>query len=74
LTIRVENELKAKIALKAREDRRSLADETAYLMEIGLRLMERLPDPITKEVAGQSYGLLPGSIPANQTAGIKAAV
>jgi plasmid stability protein len=46
LTIRVENELKEKIALRAKRERRSLADETAYLMEIGLRVMERHPDPV----------------------------
>jgi hypothetical protein len=46
LTIRVENELKEKITRMAKKQRRSLADETAYLMEIGLKVMEQQPDPI----------------------------
>jgi hypothetical protein len=45
LTIRVEESLKNRISLRAKKERRSLADETAYLMEIGLRVIERQPDP-----------------------------
>jgi hypothetical protein len=51
LTIRVETKLKEKVAARARKERRSLADETAYLMEIGLKIMERQPDPILANTA-----------------------
>jgi len=61
LTIRVETRLKEKVAARAKKERRSLAEETAYLMEIGLRVMERQPDPILANTA-----LAPGYVENRQ--------
>jgi predicted transcriptional regulator len=41
LTIRLESDLRAKIESRAKRERRSLANESAYLMEIGLSFLER---------------------------------
>jgi hypothetical protein len=52
LTIKIEAELREKIVLKAKKERRSIGDETAYLMEIGLKAVERQEEEIAKLLAG----------------------
>jgi predicted transcriptional regulator len=54
LTIKIEPELREKIVLKAKKERRSIGDETAYLMEIGLKAIERQQAEIAKILAGNT--------------------
>jgi predicted transcriptional regulator len=54
LTIKIEPELREKIILKAKKERRSIGDETAYLMEIGLKAIERQQAEIAKILAGNT--------------------
>jgi predicted transcriptional regulator len=46
LTIRVETELKNKVFELAKKERRSIADQTAYLMEMGLKALEARSGPM----------------------------
>ena len=46
LTIKVEPELKEKIERMAKTERRSLADQAAYLAELGIKAIERQPGPV----------------------------
>jgi hypothetical protein len=46
LTIKVELELKKKIEAMAKAERRSLASQTAYLTELGIKALERQLNPL----------------------------
>jgi hypothetical protein len=46
LTIRVETNLREKVINMAKRERRSLADQTAYLMELGLKSLENDSNPL----------------------------
>jgi hypothetical protein len=46
LTIKVESELREKIKALAKVERRSLADQTAYLAELGIKALERQIGPL----------------------------
>jgi hypothetical protein len=45
LAVKVGPELKERIAELAKNERRSIADQTAYLVEMGLRSLEKSPGP-----------------------------
>jgi predicted transcriptional regulator len=46
LTIKVEPELRERVEQLAKKEHRSIADQTAYLMELGIKAMEgRFSDP-----------------------------
>ena len=40
LTIKVETELREKVAQMAKKEKRSIAAQTAYLMELGIKVLE----------------------------------
>jgi predicted transcriptional regulator len=46
LTIKVEPELRERIEAMAKAERRSLADQTAYLAELGIKALERQIGPM----------------------------
>jgi predicted transcriptional regulator len=45
LTIKVEPELRARVKTIAEKERRSIADQTAYLMELGIKALEGQTGP-----------------------------
>jgi hypothetical protein len=66
LTVKVEPEFRTVVEKMAKSDRRSLADETLYLMEIGLKFVESYVNS-----PKSALGLTQESIPAHQAAGWK---
>jgi hypothetical protein len=63
LTIKVERELREKIEAMAKAERRSFADQTAYLAELGIKVLERQfgplyvdrnPAPVGVDMAGEA--------------------